>query len=786
MSASNYDGLMQQPNGTASSASRNSGTGATTDNTAKPGISKEEYLAKQNQIFEELTGFKSWDSWRQGVKDGSDSELDHNALMYALKLTMTALDEDTFNEVVFQRSIDEEYKKATEIVKAEVERMPTKEAKLERLASNFRYLREDLCDIEVQFLSSRKVVTNLVETEAQLKSELEASGLTNQRLTAMCSALKSKIQFMTADCERHQDENQRLRDTQAKMTEVIKKMSNADFTNLESRSDVALQWLNKIADDQAELRKELQQAQESLKSVSSALPDIKNMSYADVVKENEILKRQKEDLEKRNTQLQKESLQTKALSKQNDTVQVKQESEPPINSLDTADLSDYSAAKLEHHPLLQDMIKKFEIQGNPDPVEEQMAAVRREYPELLSGKLRAFYEQYEAREQYFLQANRVNKLQALVVQGKLDREVRRGETDAKRLEVLSGQVEESSKVEANLRSQITHLESLLERLETGFKNATQDMVKKQENDEYLMTYLDKMSELATSMNERNEEFNAECDTLRDNVEVLIQERKRNEEMSAEYHKQFTAHKSLSSAIALERDQLEFTIAKLEAEMAQLHGKMAAKTAQNKTLDKKLRDTETELAGFRVKDSEKDLNGNESILHAEKTHPATSDSSLANIPEEDQSNPTALLPEPKPSSPPPKETQPPQVDFASLTPEQTAQKLYGGFNAQPNPAEFFQKILGFDITSVPVHEWLEHYTHTKSCTDKGCSIHSQEAKFRQGWSSLLKQVQGIADGSIAGPPITPLPRFSPPPSNSNGKMINGKRVFGPERPPSMQA
>lgn len=784
MSASNSDGRMQQPNGKASS------TAATTDNTTKPGISKEEYLAKQNLIFEELTGFKSWDSWRQGVKDSPASDLDHNALMYALKLTMTALDEDTFNEVVYQRGIDEEYKTTTEYSLLDVERETTKEGKLERLASNYRSVREELCDIEVQFLSSRKVMANLVETDTQLQSELQASVNANQRLTAMCSALKSKIQFMTTDCERHQDENQQLKDTQAKMMELIQKMSKAD-TKLESRSDAALQWLSKIADDQAELQKEVQQAQEqaqeSIKAISKIVP------HADVVKENELLKRQKEDLEKRNTQLQKELLQAKSLSKQNNTIPVKQDSEKQSTSPETAEPSESSVAKLEHHPLLQDMIKKFEIQGNPGPVEEQMEAIRREYPELLSGKLRAFYEQYEAREKYFLQANRVNKLQTLVVQGKLDRELRRGETDAKRLEVLSGQVEASSKVEVNLRSQITHLESLLERLETGFKNATQDMVKKQENDEYLMTYLDKMSELATSMNERNEALITECDTLRDNVEVLIQERKKNEEMSAEYHQQFTAHKSLSTAIALERDQLEFTIAKLEAEMAQLHGKMATKTAQNETLDKRLRDAETELAGFRAKASEKPVNDNESIIPVETEPPASSDSSLARTPEDDQSKPTALLPEPKSSSPPPKEIRPPQIDFASLTPEQTAQKLYGGFNAQPNPAEFFQKILGFDITSVPVHEWLEHYSQDKSCTNKDCSIHSQEAKFRQGWNSLITHVQGVADGSITAPGKLPHPT-PPPPSNSNGnsngnssgKMINGKRVFGPERPPSMQA
>lgn len=864
------------PNGTSKALSK-----------VEPTITKEEYMAKQSQIFEELTGYKSWDSWRKGVYKESDAihprlgsaDEDNDTLMFALKVTMAALDDDTYNEVLAQRAIDAQFQLSAKNDTLPLNALPGNKAKVQYFATKYRELREHMNDLEVQFLSSRKLMAGLVDSEAQARQELDASMINNQRLTTMCSALESKIRFMTKDCENHQEEISRLSKANSLLQDEINELKkehsqrtkpDEETVKLKTEIDRLKSALNeskaKSADTSPSSTTRTARDGDNLEESTTLTGNSANSEKSEAKKILNPSETQQHKVEKESKKSQSEALgaakqprtdknadmkATESTKRQANSSAVRIESNGPAE-----------ASALEHHPMLQGLLDKFDLQGEPSPVEVQMAAVRREYPELLQGKLKRFYEQYEAREKYFLQHLRVNQLRLHVMKGKYDKEVRLRDTDMKRLAVLSEQIEASSKAEVNMREFLKQQKAEMDTLKVDMKqlkldaetttdrlNATLRVSK--EDEEYFKTTLTKMTSLVEDILHRNSKLMKRCESLEKEIKYLKDDQAQNKEQATRIGEEAAAQRKLALMLMEDRDQLEFTIAKIEGDilMANLALEQCTKkkdeiSKANKRSQAQLAKAEQELAELKreFKNASPEQAPNvvsvENNTKSETTVPASTPARVkteqpksvtpkpsevvqqASKPTPDQSailnstltkststtapkTPSDLSTSNNASTSEPSTNPPPTVKNSadnpySKTPEaELAERLIKQFEGHADPAAYYKSVYGFDITGVPVHKWLQHFSEEESCkcADKECPIHSKEATFRQGWSTLMDQISSVANGAVPQtskppgpvgrtPPSTPPPAATPT-DKANGHMINGKRVFGPERPPSMQ-
>lgn len=90
----------------------------------------------------------------------------------------------------------------------------------------------------------------------------------------------------------------------------------------------------------------------------------------------------------------------------------------------------------------------------------------------------------------------------------------------------------------------------------------------------------------------------------------------------------------------------------------------------------------------------------------------------------------------------------------------------------NTVDFFKEFFGFDITGKSFSEILNTYAkHSAAdCKETSCPIHSQDSKRIKPWNDLMREFQ---NHSSQGPK-----------SSDGSKLIHNKPVFGPERPPDM--
>lgn len=733
------------------------------------------------------------------VDGTADSELERSALMFAMNLTMAGIDGDIYNEVVVQQTIDDQFQSYLEEDSIALDKLPTEKDKIRYLLKKYKELRASLSDLEIKYLKARKFTTAVMESETQSEAELDASLISNQQLHTMCKAFESKIRFMNKDCEKHQEE------------------------------------ISRLTNEQDGLKTELANEQ----------------------KKNEALNKETSDLKSEVSRL-KAALEQSKKSNNNKSTVTSGTTQPSASSSTSVSIPDSEKALIDGHPLLKDTIESFDIHS--DALQQQMSALRNEYPELLKGRLKSFYEQYEAREKYFLQHSRVNRLRLYVMKGKYDKEVRLRETYAKRLEVLSEQVETSSKSEVKLRAEIEELKGatnkLTEELESlqEWAEKTTDQLDKtteqlekdgfsnQQDEERIGTVLTEMSEVVEEITLQNSELFTRCEELELQLQMM-KDAQTPEAMVAQKRASTESFKKLSLALVEERDQLEFSLARLEGDLARLNIQRDFELKQKEELAQKLAASERKLKELKAK---KQPTEQVAAQKPTKAAPAVNGKKKDVTPAKERKLPDGQVelpntPELVSKTPPSSNgsaTQAPVqrifdniaptkhndktqgMDYRNLPDAEVAQHLIDRFDRQVDPVEYFKTVFGFDITGVPPHEMLRRFSEENPCEcgDKECPVHSQDATFRNGWATLLSEFQaslarkGQADPASANSRTQKSPSSpTPPPSSSQAKSkapgtssptpptqaqsqpatpdsatntINGKKVFGPERPPTM--
>lgn len=807
-----------QPNGTAVTAV-----------TPRPTISKEEYLARHYQLFEQLTGFKSWDSWRENVNASSsatdnkkDADLDRRALIYALNLTMAAMDDETYNEVQIQRVIDAKFQSICAANAPSITSFPDSLSRAEHLSSMCERLQDQVNNLEIKYLNSRKAMSALSENEKQMKKRLDVATNTNQRLATMCNALESKIKFMSKDCVSHQTQISQLQQEKKQQEEKLRQAVVPAKTQNEQSLLDEIKVLRKT---NVHLLEAL--SDKKVKGDSKMKLDVPQQ-LLDMMAE---LKSDKE-----------------AILKQAQSILERQGAQSLITS------ADMSKPEIEHHPELQNLVLKFNISPQSDTAEKQLDAIRREYPEVLAGKLRKFHDVYVAREKYFMQALRSSKLETMIQTRKLEVLQKRVDTDSKRLKVLSDQVEASAKVEATLTAKVSSLTELTKSLENNIQQTAQALGMKKENEVFLETHLKKMVEMETVLAERNQLLMKKCDKLVAELAMLHVERKQITENFNDTVEKLGASETMCKALLDERDELEFTIIKLEEAIFRLsmsddveelrksqpHPPRPSKQHPNQKGTRKIKykgKGSTQVQAARSTESkysksatvagstsgqqngmakENDSEGSKTLsvtqsstnsvqavqskekkqLSANHASPSTKTHSKTTItPSQSNSNDPSNAPE---DSLPlskmdekdiAKSTSSPDhnltFNFSKMTPEEITNELGKRFSSHGGDKEFFQRTFGFDITGIPFPEVLEKYSNlgVDKCNDDECTIHHPPTMHETTWDNIINSASAATNAAATGSTES---RSTPGEPKWEGNMINGKKVFGPERPPSMTA
>lgn len=802
-----------QPNGTATNAV-----------TPKPTISKEEYLARHYQLFEQLTGFKSWDSWRENVNTSSsttdnkkDADLDRRALIYALNLTMAAMDDETYNEVQSQRAIDAKLYDLCTANVIPITAFPDSLSRAEHLMSMCEKLQKQVNNLEIKYLNSRKAMAALAENEKQMKKRLDVATNTNQRLATMCNALESKIKFMSKDCLSHQIQISQLQQEKENQQLLCQQLQ-------EKLQQVAVPGKS---ENEQSLMEEIKVLRKTNVHLLEALSDKKvkgdNKMKLDVPQQLlDMMAELKSDKE--------------AILKQAQSILERQGAQSLVTNTNS------SKPEIENHPELQNLVLKFNINPQSDTVEQQLEAIRREYPEVLAGKLRKFYNLYVARENYFVQALRSSKLETMIQTRKLEVVQKRVDTDSKRLKVLSDQVEASAKVEAALTAKVSSLEGLTKSLENNIQQTAQALRIKKENEAFLDKHLNKMVEMETVLDERNQLLLKRCDTLVSDLSMLHLERKQITENFNDTLEKLGASETMCKALLDERDELEFTIIKLEETIFRLSmpsnveelrksqqrpprppkqqqnnsrkikykGKGSSKVQAILSAEAKTSQSTTaaESASSQKNNYSKETNFStkDSVASTKQsTHSAQNTEKIQTEPLQCQSTVQVEVTKKENPSPSDKMSDGSEIslpvtkkddetitvdssllskqqqtyDFSKMTPEEITNELGKRFSSHGNDKEFFERTFGFDITGISFPEILEKYStlNADKCNnEEECSVHHPSNMHESTWQNIVH----LASAAVS----TSTRESDPGESKWEGNMINGKKVFGPERPPSM--
>lgn len=842
-----------------------------------PKISKEEYIAKQSENFAQLTGFSSWDDWRQnmaGEGRAPESEIDRDALIYALNLTTAALDEDTYNEVNAQRAIDANFRQAAGQGLKKLNEMPNNEEKCLYLTEVCEQLRDQVNELEISFLNSRKIMSTVMANEAQMKSRLEVATTTNQRLATMSKSLELKIESYHETVKNFKTDNRQLSlqvlDFEKQLSELKNKAQEKEAMLRQAENEN----IKKLKDESQKLKDEMKQQNEMylklkeyLKKQMEESKKLKENTkkYDDLKKSNEGFKRQNEELKKSNEGYKK---QNEELRKSNEEYKkqvfdldgkLKQmERSKPLphaesndvftshqiqdlcfklgvekkhlyegviklllektklkststNTLKQAKQNSFSI--LDNHPLLEDLIKEVELAPNNKQTENHIDAIKREYPELLSKKLGEFWKLYESREDYFKDLLRQARLKASIFARRyeknkiaLEQAVNRSTTlsglvkdNSKKLKSLNDKYDLDQKAMNELKEALALKNSQTEEMDKTIKSLEEEqrVLKEQVSRDYesLMTcrealeevkgklesknigrmekYVNSSKDLIDNIVEKSQSFQREFLGLRSVIEALKTERRDFIRKYNDLVSEYTSSRSLCRTLLKERDEYEFALIKLEGKSFKSSMSGASKKSKysSSSAFKKTRLSHIDNGDeANFINSQNTQNSEKMVLNSGSNASVaglSNDSSFVTNTKLDSGHKTnealkayeASIPELnfRDDLPIFKEE-----DIPSTVPFPEA--LVDQFDSSPNSKEFFTDLFGFDITGMSLAESLQKYSANghgpNECKLDSCLVHDNK-------SSPLGNMMESTLRKVLSP-----------------EFINGKKVFGPERPPSM--
>ncbi|CAN6674965.1 hypothetical protein TRVA0_075S00232 [Trichomonascus vanleenenianus] len=157
-----------------------------------PGLMpKEEFLARQNAVFQQLTGLDSWKAYQQELakEDREDSNL-----VEILQLVVAGLDEEIYNEFCEQKAILEEIELAG---KQLVDRIANPSSSMHQVYNslfiNYGNLKAQVNRLEVEFMKMRKARIEVESDRNKVRKAFQEELIKRIKLEQICRALMKKV-----------------------------------------------------------------------------------------------------------------------------------------------------------------------------------------------------------------------------------------------------------------------------------------------------------------------------------------------------------------------------------------------------------------------------------------------------------------------------------------------------------------------------------------------------------------------------------------------------------------
>lgn len=153
-------------------------------------MTKEVYMAKQNSVFKELSGYSSWKqlSEVQKSKDREDT--------YLTKITeyvIAGLDESIYNEFLEQRYIMDEVEYAGQEALSIVADEAPNQDRLKRLVKDFAALKAQVSRLELEFVKMRKARIAAETEVTDIRSYYQKEMIKRIKLEELCRCLNRKV-----------------------------------------------------------------------------------------------------------------------------------------------------------------------------------------------------------------------------------------------------------------------------------------------------------------------------------------------------------------------------------------------------------------------------------------------------------------------------------------------------------------------------------------------------------------------------------------------------------------
>lgn len=154
------------------------------------GLTRAEYMRKQDRLFKELTGM---DSFKDVRRDEHIDDIHDPLLMRVLETYAMAADQDIFDDVNHQRHVMDEIEEMQNIAFQSVYDMESDEKRIRALAFNLGQMRSEMAKLEVKFLQMQQSRTLTEKQLVAYRDGYRLELLQRLQLEEVCRILRNRL-----------------------------------------------------------------------------------------------------------------------------------------------------------------------------------------------------------------------------------------------------------------------------------------------------------------------------------------------------------------------------------------------------------------------------------------------------------------------------------------------------------------------------------------------------------------------------------------------------------------
>lgn len=713
---------------------------------------KEVYMAKQNKIFQELTGEANW---KQMSDKNLADELKDPSLNSLVEALFAQLDEDVYNEFNEQKHVMDQIEFDTKKALGRLSEYTSDSTRLQFLLSNYGLLKGDLSKLEIEFLRWRRKRLD------QMSSFVDNAANDHDKMRKVIKGLLKQVSSLENNSGSLREESNQMR----LRTEKAEKQCEE------------LKAQNKRLEEMLKIRNtEIPEGQLAVEG--SSLDDIKLQAARLLFGQHF----DKTDLERRSHDTSEKNKRLITFSADRSSVNSRI---PPKNGPGSA--SELLGIENAVNRVISSIEKACEQGMKHEDIKDSdstyLEIQQRIMCKSFAVALETIFDQYNMREGYIFKALRVKDLESHVYLAKLDG--------------YKMNFEESNKTAIDFSKKLNAAEYKISQIEQHVKSLERRLrphIKDELKDESTQSILEAWYKQA---NEMTKKFDALGKLLESRTREVISKSDQNEVLN----KKVSTLETTCRYLQTERQKLKDKVEEFEKFQEQLskksnepssfhpngHSAVADGVGLNTKMTENFPDQLKDLHNIDedVPDEEyDDLDDNEQCIESydeddeddedyeddedeEVDYGDSDDEEVYDEPNDQEHEGAAML----------------HIDHRMVE-ENFRDLIEAGGNGKLqmlnrerdsggySTVEFFKRCFGFDITGMNFGQLLETYSaaHPDGCDSPDCPIHNPKSGNRVDWDRLMEEFSKYG------------PMGSSSSEANKGKSKKKKPVFGPPKPP----